>query len=56
MGLNWKMGKRAKVERTEMRLNRIVAYLLAVTWLAEVHGLWVGNRPDAVSTVAIDPS
>lgn len=57
MGLNWKKGKRVKFERTEMRLKRVLAaYLIAVTWLAEVHGLWVGNRPDTVSIVAIDPS
>jgi hypothetical protein len=30
--------------------------LIAVTWLAEVHGLWVGFGPHAVSIVAIDPS
>lgn len=58
VGLNWKKekGKRVKIERTEMRLKRVLAYLIAVTWLAEIHGLWVGDRPDTVSIVAIDPS
>ncbi len=39
-----------------MRLEGTLAYLITVTWLAEVHGLWVGNGPHAVSIVAIDPS
>jgi len=30
--------------------------LITVTRLAEVHGLWVGNGPHAISIVAIDPS
>jgi hypothetical protein len=55
-----RIGKRekseVKFERTEMRLERALAYLIAVTWLAEVHGLWVGDRPDTVSIVAIDSS
>lgn len=46
-----------KFERTEMRLKREPpSYLITVTWLAEVHGLWVCDRPHAVSIVAIDSS
>lgn len=33
-----------------------LAYLITVARLAEVHGLWVGDGPHAVSIVAIDPS
>lgn len=60
VGSNWEKIKKCEVKslgRSEMRLKgERLAYLVTVTWLADVHGLWVGDGPHAVSIVAIDSS
>jgi hypothetical protein len=57
VGVNAGWGEWGRIRiRTEVRRRVRVAYLVTITRLTEVHGLWVGDGPHTIAISTIDLS